>query len=226
VKPYRTVKIVKAFRPTRRGSGWLGRAGHAADAWLGSQDLMLALRPHMAKVYWNEIVGEQIAAVTQVHSVIDGILTVRVKNSAWCQELTLLREDVLRRLNLKLGGYVLQDIKFKGEGLYPVTPEPVPIGPVLPKNDEIDGMLPSPEAITRADQKVQGIADPVLRERLRATLLRVARLEDWKRDQGWLPCPYCGTLTSPESCLWEEPLCTVCRTYVRYPDRRQQRDSL
>ncbi len=217
----RAYRTVRAVRPGRRGFRSLDRAGSATDAWLGSQELAKALRPHMAKVHWAEVVGAQVASVTQIESVKDGVLTVRVKNSSWCLELTLLREDMLRRLNLKLGGRVLRDIQFKGGGLLPVVKEPDPEAPILPTADDLAGILPSPEALARADRTVRGIEDPDLRERLRATLLRVARLEEWKREHGWLPCARCTSLT-PTGGFDDVPLCDVCRTVGRYPDRRQQ----
>ena len=89
----------------------------------------------------------------------------------------------------------------------------------MPTSEDLAGVLPSPEALARADGAVRGIKDTALRERLRATLLRVARLEAWKRGQGWNPCACCASLTPPES-----RLCSVCRVLSRYPDRRQQRD--
>ena len=75
------------------------------------------LRPHLAKVHWEGVVGPQVAGVTQVEFVRDGVLFVRVKNSVWANELTLLKEDMLRRLNSKLGGRILTDIHFKASRL-------------------------------------------------------------------------------------------------------------
>ena len=71
---------------------------------LKSQELAAALRPHLAKVHWAEVVGPQVAGVTQVEAVRSGVLFVRVKNSVWANELTLLKDDMVRRLNQKLGG--------------------------------------------------------------------------------------------------------------------------
>ena len=94
----------------------LASAANAVSSWLGSQELAQALRPHMAKVQWEAVVGPQVAGVTQVEAVRDGVLFVRVKNSVWANELALLKDDMLRRLNLALGGRVITDIHFKGGG--------------------------------------------------------------------------------------------------------------
>ena len=108
-----------------------------------------------------------------------------------------------------------------GGGPPPGGNAPDPAAPHLPTADDLAGILPSPEALARADRTVRGIEDPDLRERLRATLLRVARLEEWKREHGWLPCARCTSLT-PTGGFDDVPLCDVCRTVGRYPDRRQQ----
>ena len=90
------------------------------------------LRPHLAKVHWEGVVGPQVAGVTQVEAVRDGVLFVRVKNSVWANELTLLKEDMLRRLNSKLGGRILTDIHFKASGLARDKKKPAAISAPTP----------------------------------------------------------------------------------------------
>src|ERR1700760_3179394 len=100
---------------SRRG---LIPANNAVTAMLQSHELAKALRPHMAKARWAEVVGPQVAGVTQVEKVQNGTeLVVRVKNSVWANELVLLKGDMIRRLNTVLGGPVLTDIHFKASGL-------------------------------------------------------------------------------------------------------------
>ena len=94
------------------------------DGFFQSQELAQALRPHLAKARWAEIVGPQVAGVTQVEAVRDGVLYVRVKNSVWANELTMLKDDMVRRLNAALGGRVLTDIHFKASGLARVKKAP------------------------------------------------------------------------------------------------------
>ncbi len=48
---------------------------------------------------WPDLVGPQIARVTQAEGVSeDGILFVRVTTAPWMQELQLMSPDILRRL--------------------------------------------------------------------------------------------------------------------------------
>ena len=187
-------------------------ASGAVASWLGSQELAQALRPHMAKVKWEAVVGTQVASVTQVEAVRDGVLFVRVKNSVWANELTLLKDDMVRRLNLTLGGRVITDIHFKGGGLRRglKPPERVVVEP--PSDAELVRVSLGPEVWARVTATVQGIKDDRFRERIQASLLRVARLEAWKRQHGWLPCSGCQTLVAPVPA--DEPLCDLCRAGV------------
>jgi predicted nucleic acid-binding Zn ribbon protein len=51
---------------------------------------------------WAQLVGEQIAAVTEPRSVsANGTLFVAVKTNAWMNELSLLEPELLRSLNAR-----------------------------------------------------------------------------------------------------------------------------
>lgn len=65
-------------------------------------------------LHWKEIVGEPIAAVAQPESFKNGLLTVRVKNSAWAQELTFQKSVILGRLKRYLKhGQEAREIFFR-----------------------------------------------------------------------------------------------------------------
>jgi predicted nucleic acid-binding Zn ribbon protein len=54
---------------------------------------------------WAQLVGEQIAAVTDPRSVTaNGTLFVAVSTNAWMNELSLLEPELLRSLNARSGG--------------------------------------------------------------------------------------------------------------------------
>ncbi|HEX6923989.1 MAG TPA: DUF721 domain-containing protein [Longimicrobiaceae bacterium] len=48
---------------------------------------------------WPELVGPKIAAVTRVKRAADGVLVVGVTTSAWLMELSLIKQELLRRVN-------------------------------------------------------------------------------------------------------------------------------
>ncbi len=74
---------------------------HALDG------VLLHLRPAttLARVQaaWPGVVGEALAAEAEPVSERGGTVTVRCSSSVWAQELDLLSERVVERLNEKLG---------------------------------------------------------------------------------------------------------------------------
>ncbi len=83
---------VRRGKPTRLGdaiAGWLKSAGLAER--LGQAEVVNA---------WPALVGERIAEAASPESVSpDGTLFVRVKSSAWRQELSLMTPEVLALIN-------------------------------------------------------------------------------------------------------------------------------
>ena len=177
----------------------LSPAVGAVQGFLQSHELAQALRPHMAKVKWVEVVGPQVAGVTQIEAVRDGVLYVRVKNSVWANELSLLKDDMLRRLNVVLGGRVLTDIHFKASGLAKAKKAPAKPAELLPTDAELSRIALSPPVRARVESATAGIADGPLQARIRRAMTRAAKTEEWKRRHGWLPCARCGSLGAPEA---------------------------
>jgi predicted nucleic acid-binding Zn ribbon protein len=63
---------------------------------------------------WRDLVGEQIARVTEPLSVTtQGTLFVAVKTNAWMTELSLLEPQLLRRLNQKTGRLSIKKIRWQ-----------------------------------------------------------------------------------------------------------------
>ena len=193
-------------------------ASNAVSGFLQSQEIAQMLRPHLAKVHWEGIVGPQVAGVTQVESVRDGVLFVRVKNSVWANELTLLKEDMLRRLNSKLGGRVLTDIHFKASGLARDKKKPPAAPPPTPTAQELARITLPREVSARIETALAAITEDALRGRIRAVMLHAARADEWKRRRGWFPCPRCGALAAPGEAGAVEaetaPLCALCRAGI------------
>ena len=61
---------------------------------------------------WPQAVGETIARRTRAVSFHAGVLNVEVEGAAWRHELSVLKRDLIRRLNQRLGGAVVRDLRF------------------------------------------------------------------------------------------------------------------
>lgn len=62
---------------------------------------------------WDRVAGPSVAAVTRADVVHDGVLVVLTKSSAWSQELSMLREQLVAGINAELGTPALRDIRFQ-----------------------------------------------------------------------------------------------------------------
>ncbi|MGE0160406.1 MAG: DUF721 domain-containing protein [Gemmatimonadales bacterium] len=61
---------------------------------------------------WPEIVGDKLADVTRVKGVDGDALFVEVRNSAWLAELSMLRTEVLERVNARVADAPLARVVF------------------------------------------------------------------------------------------------------------------
>ncbi len=71
------------------------------------------LEMEKAVVSWEEVVGAKVARRAKAEAVRGGILFVRVADSTWLQELSLLKEGIIDKLNALLDGYEVEDIVFR-----------------------------------------------------------------------------------------------------------------
>jgi len=61
---------------------------------------------------WSEIAGEEIARHSRAVGIERGVLVVQVENSVWAQELSLLKPQLLKKLEARLGEDGPKDVRF------------------------------------------------------------------------------------------------------------------
>ncbi len=71
------------------------------------------LEEYRAITSWQEVVGEQIAKVTQAQRMENGVLFVSVATAPWRAELSMRRLEILQRINAMLGKSVVKEIRFR-----------------------------------------------------------------------------------------------------------------
>jgi hypothetical protein len=62
---------------------------------------------------WRGIVGARIVGRTRVGRLYRGVLTVKVASSAWSNELSLLKSELIAKL--RLAGHDISDLRFRVE---------------------------------------------------------------------------------------------------------------
>ena len=88
------------------------RLGHALSGALREMGLESGLLGWQAVAEWAEAVGPQIARRARASRFQDGTLWVEVDGSVWLHQLTVLRRDLLRRINQRLGADHVRDLRF------------------------------------------------------------------------------------------------------------------
>ena len=61
---------------------------------------------------WNAAVGRVISEKTEPILVENGVISVKVKNSSWRQELQLQKDHIIKRVNRQLNKKTIKDIRF------------------------------------------------------------------------------------------------------------------
>ena len=61
---------------------------------------------------WPDAVGPQVARRARAVSFQEGTLVVEVEGSAWLHELSMLKPDLVRQLNRRLGSAHVRDLRF------------------------------------------------------------------------------------------------------------------
>ncbi len=62
---------------------------------------------------WEEAVGKKVASHTRPQRIKGGRLFVGVSDSAWLQELSFLKENIIKKINKRLGEETVKEIFFK-----------------------------------------------------------------------------------------------------------------
>ncbi|MCB0869395.1 MAG: DUF721 domain-containing protein [Solirubrobacterales bacterium] len=66
-----------------------------------------------AQGVWDQVVGERIAAVTEVVGEREGLLTVECSSAVWAQELELMAPRITALLRERLGDLAPEKLRFR-----------------------------------------------------------------------------------------------------------------
>ena len=84
----------------------------AINHFLKNNGLDKGVNQQNAILIWEETVGKTIAPNTSAETVEHGILTVKTASPEWRQELVFKKQDIIKKLNTKLGNNTIREIRF------------------------------------------------------------------------------------------------------------------
>jgi predicted nucleic acid-binding Zn ribbon protein len=95
---------------SRRSPRSIGDALRAVRAETVPETLLAAVQS-----CWRQAVGDQVSAQAQPVSERDGVVTIACHSATWAQELDLLGEELLERLNEALSGPQVKAFRFTAD---------------------------------------------------------------------------------------------------------------
>ncbi len=79
------------------------------------KDLNIGSRLNISNIFncWEEIVGSEIYKKAKPEKITRGILYISVTTSTWANELSLMSNQLIEKINSFIGEEVVKSIRFK-----------------------------------------------------------------------------------------------------------------
>lgn len=160
---------------------------------------------------WPQIVGPWYSRKTQVIRVSDKELQILCDSAATAQQLQLDKTQIIKRLNERLDGNVIKDLRastagrWKNNPLLPVNP---PDHPHL-TDEDLESVELTPEEEDFCENAASAIEDDEIRERFLQSVSAEMKRRRLKIQRGHRECPICGGLFAGM-----DEYCPVCRANI------------
>ncbi len=164
----------------RRGS--LFRLGGMLHASLDHMGFRQKVLEQQAIMRWKETVGPQIAASSVAEKVRDGALFVCCKSSMWANELSLHKQDIIKRLNKSLGKQIIIDIRFSARGFKQALEARTQKEPLPTVSETLDTVQVAQEDVDTASRLASISPSQELAEKIRRAIITSKRLSELKRQ--------------------------------------------
>ncbi len=87
-------------------------AGNLIEEWMKKKGIYKSYKYRQAVECWSEVVGKKIAENSRAVKVESGVLWVKVRNSVWLQHLSMLKKQIMWKINEYTGYNSIRDIYF------------------------------------------------------------------------------------------------------------------
>lgn len=133
---------------------------------------------------WERAVGKLIARNTQPVSLVKSKLTVHALSHPLVTELTLLRRDIIRKLNAEIGRAAVRELRFQ------IKPQCSSLRPTSQRprrshrhNELVDNLQVaeiSAGVLKKVDRTIADVADPELKTNLRHLFISQCRRSNFE----------------------------------------------
>jgi hypothetical protein len=153
-------------------------------------------------LHWPDIVGNDIALQSRPTSSKNGVLFVAVQTPVWGHHLSMLKEQLLKKIHDYLGQKLLEDIKFYA-GNFSNSANFIEDEPDF--SLKLRSVTLSNEQCMEVKKIAHAVNDNHLRYRLQRVMIKDRKRRQLLLQQGWHQCLTCSALCSPD-----EKYCTSC----------------
>ncbi len=89
------------------------KIGSLLDEFIRANHLEQGLAEYRIKKAWNELLGVSVSKATQTLYIKNRILFVKLHSSVMRNELSMMKDEIIKRLNESAGRDVIEDIIIK-----------------------------------------------------------------------------------------------------------------
>lgn len=158
-----------------------------------------------AIVHWQEIVGEKIAMHAYPIAIYRDLLVVAVGNSSWLHHLSMMKQDIISKINTFIGEDLISDIRFQA-GYLKDNKNQKNAGQADENEIKLQSIKLETADIEAADQLVREVNDTELRNKIKCVVIKSFTFKKLRQKQNWHKCSWCTALCPPG-----ESLCAVCK---------------
>jgi hypothetical protein len=157
------------------------------------QGLSDEFKEQLPLLLWPQIAGTQMTKLTEAVRVRQGILYLEATNHVVAQQLTLLKDAYIKKLNEALEDDVISDLRFRVAGKKQST-----ISPQLDDRSLLE--------IEKLDSILDEIEDDKLRASIESMMRFHLRINEQRKVEGGTICSTCGVYHDGEG-----QICYHCR---------------
>lgn len=161
--------------------------------------------------YWAKIVGDDIAAQSTPVNVEYHTLFLSVHNSVWCHHLSMMKVDMIFKVNTFIGEPLIKDIRFRNQPLNAQEKWIEPADKRINLDKELKNIHLDQQEKELAAQYCGQIQEAPLKKRLLQIYAKHLRFKKFKLLHDWHNCANCTTL-----CPKDQQYCNSCALEKRH----------
>lgn len=158
-------------------------------------------------VHWKKIVGDDIANHTYPVLVQSGILLIAVNNSVWCHHLSMMKDNIISKINDFIGEKLILDIRFQaGNSKKNPNQENTNTEVEYPIKYQLSKVKLNEADVQIIHETVAPVHDKYLKQKIMRIMRKDLAMKNIKKQNNWHECKNCLVLCPPEQIY-----CSVCK---------------